>query len=212
MKRLLTISAAVAAAACTHVALAAISYSYENDNKTLVVTVDSGTHWLQDDAYQAALNNNTVTNLVKRGAGTFGVNGTARNFTGDARVENGVIQMQGTNPLGTKGSVYITAAKSVVLGSGRANEKSTIGKSIVTESTAGAGLWSGYERKIYGWASESTVNGKVIFGNRDNWLRAYAGAKVTFNGGIGDLDTGGYQYLQLQKTVQHTAADFRLSP
>ena len=48
-------------------ALATLTYSWENDNKTLVATVDTGTNWLQDDQYKAALNANSVTNLVKRG-------------------------------------------------------------------------------------------------------------------------------------------------
>ena len=197
MKKILIIGVAFAATAYSTIALAAISYSYENDGKTLVVTVDSGTNWLQDDEYQAAMNANTVTNLIKRGSGSFGVNGTAQQFTGDVRIENGEIQLRATNPLGAKGRIYIPEAKSLVIGAGNATTKSTIGKDIVTESTSGSdGSWTGYERKIYVWAGDNVVNGKLLFGNRRTWLRAYAGATMTFNGGVGDLDTGGWPYFQ----------------
>ena len=182
MNRLLTVGAAVAAAAYTPVTRAEISYSYENDNKTLVVTVDSGTWWLQDDQYQAALNNNTVTNLVKRGAGAFGVNGTARNFTGDVRIENGQIQMRSTNPLGTKGRVYVSSGKAVVF------DQATVEKDIVTEPAGSA-------TNIYVWSSSSRMNGKLLIGNSAVYLRAYAGAALTFNGGVANLDTGGWPYF-----------------
>ena len=38
-------------------AMAAISYSYENDGKTYVLTVDSCTNWLQEE-HQTVLNKN----------------------------------------------------------------------------------------------------------------------------------------------------------
>ena len=207
MKRLLKISAAVAAAACTRVALAAISYSYENDNKTLVVTVDSGTSWLQNDQYQTALNNNTVTNLVKRGAGVFGVNGTAQKFTGDVRIEDGQIQMQGTNPLGTSGRIYVPNGKSVVF------SKATVGKDIVTESSG----------DIYVWAGDSIINGKMLMGNhiKNNQvnLRAYVGAYMTFNGGVEDLDTGGTVHFKpssgatfVFNSPYNSTKEFRVKP
>ena len=178
-------------------AMATLSYTYENDNKTLVATVDTGTNWLQDDQYQAAMNNNTVTNLVKRGDGAFGFNGTARQFTGDARIEAGRIQLQSTNPLGTGGSVYIAAAKSLVVGSGNQNEKCVIGKSIVTESAPNNDTWGG-ARQILVWASDITLNGKLFYGWCDTKIRAYQGAKLTFAGGVGDFDAGagGYPYFQ----------------
>lgn len=181
MKRLLTISAAVAAAACTHVALAAISYSYENDGKTYVLTVDSGTNWLQEE-HQTVLNKNEVTNLVKRGAGTLGVNGTARQFTGDVRIEEGDVRLRGTNPLGTSGRIYVPAAKSVIF------DLATVGKDIVTESAGGT-------KSIYAWAGDSSMNGKLLIGNSQVNLRAYAGAKLTFTGGAVNLDTGGWPYF-----------------
>ena len=186
-------------------AMATLSYTYENDNKTLVATVDTGTNWLQDDQYQAAMNNNTVTNLVKRGDGAFGFNGTARQFTGDARIEAGRIQLQSTNPLGTGGTVYIAAAKSLVVGSGNKNETTVIGKSIVTESAPNSDTWGG-ARQILVWASDITLNGKLFYGWCDTKIRAYQGAKLTFAGGVGDLpglgkdekgnDKGGYPYFQ----------------
>lgn len=221
MNRLLTVGAAVAAAAYTPVTRAEISYSYENDNKTLVVTVDSGTWWLQDDQYQAALNNNTVTNLVKRGAGAFGVNGTARNFTGDVRIEDGKIQLRGTNPLGTKGRIYVpgaplggheerTATKSVII------TQATVGKDIVTES---GGVWSD-KRTLDIWGTTSTMNGKLFYGDRDTVLCAYAGTVITFNGGVGNLASESYPYFKpsggatfvYSGTPYDSAGSIRISP
>ena len=181
MKKLLIIGAAVAAAAYTHVALAAISYSYENDGKTYVLTVDSGTNWLQEE-HQTVLNKNEVTNLVKRGEGTLGVNGTARQFTGDVRIEEGNVRLRGTNPLGTSGRIYVPAAKSVIF------DLATVGKDIVIES-------AGSTKSIYAWEGDSSMNSKLLIGNSQVNLRAYAGAKLTFTGGAVDLDTGGWPYF-----------------
>lgn len=162
-------------------AMAAISYSYENDGKTYVLTVDSGTNWLQEE-HQTVLNKNEVTNLVKRGAGTLGVNGTARQFTGDVRIEEGNVRLRGTNPLGTSGRIYVPAAKSVIF------DLATVGKDIVTES-------AGDTKSIYAWEGDSSMNGKLLIGNSQVNLRAYAGAKLTFTGGAVDLDTGGWPYF-----------------
>ena len=176
-------------------ALATLTYSWENDNKTLVATVDTGTNWLQDDQYKAALNANSVTNLIKRGDGTFGFNGTAQSFTGDARIEAGRIQLQSTNPLGTGGTVYIAAGKSIVVGSGNKNETTVIGTNIVTESAPNSDTWGG-ARTILVWAGDITLNGKLFGGWCDTVFRAYQGAKLTFAGGVGDIDAGGYPYFQ----------------
>ena len=162
-------------------AMAAISYSYENDGKTYVLTVDSGTNWLQEE-HQTVLNKNEVTNLVKRGAGTLGVNGTARQFTGDVRIEEGDVRLRGTNPLGTSGRIYVPAAKSVIF------DLATVGKDIVTESAGGT-------KSIYAWEGDSSMNSKLLIGNSQVNLRAYAGAKLTFTGGAVDLDTGGWPYF-----------------
>ena len=178
-------------------AMAAISYSYENDNKTLVVTVDSTSpSYLQNDEYQAALNNNTVTNLVKRGAGTFAVNGTAQKFTGDVRIEDGKIQLRGTNPLGTSGRIYVpgaplggnegrTTAKSLVI------TQATVGKDIVTES---GGTWSD-NRTLDIWGTTSTMNGKLLYGDHNTYLLATAGTVFTFNGGVGDIASSSFSYF-----------------
>ena len=67
-------------------------YSYENDNKTYVVTVAAGeTATLADgDAPAGVLNENNVTNFVKRGDGTLKVSAGLSSFTGDLYVEDGV--------------------------------------------------------------------------------------------------------------------------
>ena len=124
MKRIIA-SAMFVMATCS--AMAAYTYSYENDNKTLVVTVVSGTSWLQADEVQEALNANTVTNLVKRGTGTFGVNGVATGFTGDVRVENGELQLKGTNPLGTSGTIIVVSANTLAL------NQANVAKNIVLD-------------------------------------------------------------------------------
>ena len=184
MKTLLLICAAFAVTAYSTLAFAAISYSYENDNKTLVVTVDSGENWLQDDAYQAALNANTVTNLVKRGAGTFGVNGTARQFTGDACIEDGRIQLNGTNPLGTSGKIYINNKMVVVLGGG-----ASVAKDIVLVGSYGSWETDSNTSQLRTWAMDAEVTGRVLLGKKSGVnLRAYANSQITFSGGVEDLD------------------------
>lgn len=67
-------------------------YSFENDNKTYVVTVAAGeTATLADgDAPAGVLNENNVTNFVKRGDGTLKVSANLSSFTGDLYVEDGV--------------------------------------------------------------------------------------------------------------------------
>ena len=183
MKKLLMTCTAVATAAYTHVALAAISYSYENDNKTLVVTVDSGTHWLQDDAYQAALNANTVTNLVKRGAGTFGANGTARNFSGDVYIEEGSIQLNSTTPLGTSGKIYVNNQRSLILGGG-----ASVAKDIVLVGSYNS--WeSANTSKLISWAMDANVTGKVLLGKKSGVnFRVYGNSQCIFSGGVEDWD------------------------
>ena len=183
MKRLLITGATFAAATYSTVALAAISYSYENDNKTLVVTVDSGTNWLQDDEYQAALNANNVTNLVKRGAGTFGVNGTARNFAGDVYIEEGSVQLQASTPLGTSGKIDVNNQRSVILGSG-----ASVAKDIVL-----VGSYNSWESvntsKLLSWAMDANVTGKVLLGKKSGVnFRAYGNSQFTFSGGVEDWD------------------------
>ena len=165
-------------------AMAAISYSYENDNKTLVVTVDSGANWLQDDEYQAALNANNVTNLVKRGAGTFGVNGTARNFAGDVYIEEGSVQLQASTPLGTSGKIYVNNQRSVILSSG-----ASVAKDIVL-----VGSYDSWERestsKLVSWAMDAKTTGKVLLGKKSGVnFRTYSNSKLTFSGGVEDWDS-----------------------
>ena len=187
MKRIIA-SAMFVMATCS--AMAAYTYSYENDNKTLVVTVDSGTSWLQADEVQEALNANTVTNLVKRGTGTFGVNGTATDFTGDVRIESGVLQLRGTNPLGTSGTIMVPSAKTLDL------NQANVAKDIVLDGRD----WSKNTR-ITVWTGSSSVSGKVILGTASNayagntYFTAYKEGVVTFSGGVEDYDSNHGQYL-----------------
>ena len=182
MKTLLLTGATFAATTYSTVALAAISYSYENDNKTLVVTVDSGENWLQATESDL-LNANNVTNLVKRGAGTFGVNGTARQFTGDAYIEEGRIQLNGTNPLGTSGKIYVNNQMVVVLGGG-----ASVAKDIVLVGSYGSWETDNTSR-LLSWAMDADITGNVLLGKKSGInLRAYANSQFTFSGGVEDLD------------------------
>ena len=67
-------------------------YSYENGGKTYVATVPAGTveTLASDDAAATVLNENNVTNFVKRGGGTLKVSADLSSFTGDLYVEAGV--------------------------------------------------------------------------------------------------------------------------
>ena len=100
MKKLLTISAAVVAAAYTHVAKAAVEYTYENDNKTLVATVNGGDVGLSTSAENQAWFTDGLTNFVKRGANNLNVWENVKNsFDGDFRIEQGGLLFYG-NALG----------------------------------------------------------------------------------------------------------------
>ena len=83
---------AVSLAFAAGAARADAAYSYENDNKTYVVTVEAGeTATLADgDAPTGVLKENNVTNFVKRGDGTLKVSANLSSFAGDLYVEDGV--------------------------------------------------------------------------------------------------------------------------
>lgn len=83
---------AVSLALAAGTARAEAVYSYENDGKTYVATVAAGeAATLADgDGPAAVLNENNVTNFVKRGDGTLKVSANLSSFTGDLYVEDGV--------------------------------------------------------------------------------------------------------------------------
>lgn len=87
-----TLLFAVSIAFAAGAARAEAAYSYENDGKTYVATVAAGeTATLADgDGPAAVLNENNVTNFVKRGDGTLKVSANLSSFTGDLYVEDGV--------------------------------------------------------------------------------------------------------------------------
>ena len=194
MKKLLTISAAVAAAAYTPVALAAISYSYENDGKTLVATVTGEDGNITTSSEDSARFANGVMNFVKRGdKNLYSRTGAGNAYTGDIRIEAGGLIFWG-NALGidkTPGAITIDMGSLVLYGG-------TVAKDVACALDSG-NRWDG--RSIEVWDGKTAnINGKITVGNRRLYIKAYkgssGGANLTFRGGIEDLaDASGYTYF-----------------
>lgn len=110
---------AVSLALAAGTARAEAVYSYENDGKTYVATVAAGeTATLADgDDPAAVLNENNVTNFVKRGDGTLKVSANLSSFTGDLYVEDGVYSSspQSDNAANTTAGATDTEYKIFVL-------------------------------------------------------------------------------------------------
>ena len=192
MKKLLIIGVAVAAAAYTPVALAAVSYNYENDDKTLVATVtDADTALTNYDEDQARFTAG-LTNFVKRGAKSLNVwENVANSFTGDFRIEENYLSFY-ANSLGinrAQGKIQIHNGALVHIG----NKHLTIAKDI--EYGCG-GDWGG--RSIQVWSGHTaTISGKVYIGDRNAYVYVYEGGTLDFTGGIEDTPgvAPGYFYI-----------------
>ena len=164
-------------------AMAAASYSYENDNKTYVATVTSAETAISSEAINV-LNSNAVTNFIKRGDKTLTVyNSGANAFTGDVTIENSSIVVGGTNPLGPSGKISINNQRAFVF------SKATVAKDVLFAG----GAWND-NTKISVWAGTSQLNGKLMLGGESNVVvTAYDGARMTFANGFEDAP-GSFAY------------------
>ena len=195
MKKLLIIGVAVAVAAYTPVAKAAISYSYENDDKTLVATVSDADTALTTSAEDQARFTASLTNFVKRGAKSLNVwENVANSFAGDIRIEDGGNLSFYANSLGinrAQGKIQIIQGHLVHIGN---NKHLTIAKDI--EYGCG-GDWGG--RTIELWASgrTATISGKIYIGDRNAYVFVYGRGTLDIIGGIEDTPgvDPGYFYI-----------------
>ena len=165
--------------------MATVSYTYENDDKTLVATVtDADTALTNYDEDQARFTAG-LTNFVKRGAKSLNVwENVANSFTGDFRIEENYLSFY-ANSLGinrAQGKIQIHNGALVHVG----NKHLTIARDI--EYGCG-GAWGG--RSIQVWSGHTaTISGKILIGDRNAYVYVYEGGTLDFTGGI--EDTPGY--------------------
>ena len=193
MKKLLIIGAAVAVAAYTPVAMAAISYSYENDDKTLVATVTDADTALTNHAEDQAWFTSGLTNFVKRGDNALNVwENVANSFTGDMRIEKGKLSFY-ANSLGinrAQGKIQIIKGALVHIG----NKHLTIAKDI--EYGCGDTDWGGRTFEVWS-GHNATISGKILIGDRNAYVLVYGGGTLDVTGGIEDTPgvDAGYFYI-----------------
>lgn len=171
-------------------AMATVSYTYENDDKTLVATVTDAdaelTNYDEDQARFTA----GLTNFVKRGAKSLKVwENVANSFTGDIRIEENYLSFY-ANALGinrAQGKIQIHNGALVHIG----NKHLTIARDI---EYGYGGDWGG--RSIQVWDGKTaTITGKVTTGNRNAYVYVYKGGTLDFTGGIEDPASGGAGYF-----------------
>ena len=158
---------------CGTSALATVSYTYENDDKTYVATVASAETAISQEAINV-LNSNAITNFV--------VNGTARlvvdkssTFTGDVYAL-APLRLSAANSLGVgPGKIYVTTNKVTTSGG-------TVDKEIVFEcldkwgEQSGIGMWGGY--------GTATFKKKVSFSAGGLNIYPYVNSRLVFEGGL----------------------------
>ena len=173
-------------------AMATVSYTYENDNKTLVATVTDADTALTTSAADQAWFTAGLTNFVKRGAKALNVwENVANSFTGDMRIEENYLSFY-ANALGinrAQGKIQIHNGALVHIG----NKHLTIARDI--EYGCG-GAWGG--RSIQVWSGHTaTISGKIMIGDRNAYVYVYEGGTLDFTGGIEDTPgvDPGYFYI-----------------
>ena len=110
-------------------ATAAVSYTYENDNKTYVATVTSAETSISQEAINV-LDSNAITNFVVRGTARLVVDKSST-FTGDVYAL-APLRLSAANSLGVgPGKIYVTTNKLTTSGG-------TIDKEVYFDTL---GLW-----------------------------------------------------------------------
>ena len=178
---------------CCGSAMATVSYTYENDDKTLVATVTDADTALTNHAEDQAWFTSGLTNFVKRGTKSLNVwENVANSFAGDIRIEDGGNLSFYANSLGinrAQGKVQIHKGALVHMG----NKHLTIAKDI--EYGCG-GSWDG--RTVQVWSGKTaTISGKIYIGDRNAFVYVYEGGTLDFTGGIEDTPgvDAGYFYI-----------------
>ena len=174
--------------------MATVTYTYENDNKTLVATVtDADAALTTSAADQAWFTNYAITNFVKRGGYSLNVwESVANSFSGDIRIEGNQLLFY-ANALGinrAQGKIQIHNGDLVHGGN---NKVVTIAKDI--EFGYGGG-WNA--RSFQVWENRvAFVTGKITIGDRNARIMAYKNGSLTISGGIEDPPAGDKGYLYL---------------
>ena len=180
--------------------MATVTYTYENDNKTLVATVtDANTNMSSADA--EVLNSNSVTNFVLRGDYRLIVgSGMASGFTGDILIEGASTSSQkNLLVLGSANAMGIDRGPGTITlqHGGLAPANNTI---VAKDIAFGLNHsdWGGRTFQIWE-ARNVTVNGKITTGNRNADIIGYKNSSLTIAGGIEDPLSGGsgYAYFAL---------------
>ena len=181
-------------AACfmTGLVMATDTYTYENDGKTLVATVSGGDVQLTTSAADQAWFTDSITNFVKRGDKSLNVWANAvASYTGDIRLEQGTLNIWGSNALGINMPHGVIQLQQGKLVQGSNSQSITIAKEIAFGI---GGEWTG--RSLEVWEGRTaTVTGKITTGNRNAYLYVYRNAVLNVAGGIEDPASGGAGYL-----------------
>jgi len=176
-------------------AMATVSYTYENDDKTLVATVTDADTALTTSAEDQAWFTAGLTNFVKRGDKALKVwENVANSFTGDIRIERNYLSFY-ANALGinrAQGKVQIHNGSLVHIG----NKHLTVARDIEFCLGVSNDDWKGRQLEVWE-GKNATVSGKVTIGNRNAYVLVYKGGTLDFTGGIEDTPgtAAGYLYV-----------------
>ena len=154
-------------------AMATVSYTYENDDKTYVATVTSAETAISQEAINV-LDSNAVTNFVVRGSARLHVDKSST-FTGDVHAF-APLRLSAANSLGVgPGKIYVTTNKITTSGG-------TIDKEVYFDTLGkwgeqcGIGMWGGY--------GTATFKKKVSFSGGGFNFYPYVNSRLVFEGGF----------------------------
>ena len=180
------VSVLFAVCAMTGSAMAAVTYSYENDGKTYVAEVSAAETAISDEAI-AVLNANEVTNFVVRGSQRLVVDKSCT-FTGDVYV-NTPVRLGAEKSLGVgPGKIYVTGSDII-----------TFGGTVEKEVLYNCGSSWGENTKLGAWGGYGTATFKKKITSSDGSLNIYpwANSCVVFEEGLDVASTGDIKVRQM---------------
>ena len=154
-------------------ATAAVSYTYENDNKTYVATVTSAETSISQEAINV-LDSNAITNFVVRGTARLVVDKSST-FTGDVHAL-APLRLSAANSLGVgPGKIYVTTNKLTTSG-GTINKEVYFDTLGLWGQQSGIGVWGGY--------GTASFKKKVTFDGGGFNIYPYVNSRLVFEGGL----------------------------
>ncbi len=176
-------------------ATATVSYTYENDGKTLVATVNDADTDLTTSTEDQERFTEGLTSFVKRGGKALRVYvGAANSYTGDIIIEGGYLSFYG-NAIGinaAQGKVQLYKGALVQIGTSPVTVAKDIEFSILNSDNP---EWNGRSLEVWNGRSAS-ISGKVTIGNRNALAAIYGGGTLDFAGGIEETpENNEYGYL-----------------